>query len=157
MLPILLATCYHEQFKKIRGPFHLGKFSRFNGVIATAWVCFIMVVFCLPTLNPVGQETLKCVNVPSRSKARRPPTTDARCPSPLNSYTPVAVGIVFAGTLISWFAFARKSFTGPLAHLVEEGAIDPAVLAAKENELSPERRPSDAEKLKKEKIAVRVV
>lgn len=89
---------YPENF--IRGPFNLGRFSRINAVIACAWVAFITIAFCLPNVNPVTQETL--------------------------NYAPVAVGIVLAWVLISWFAFARKTFKGPLHQLVKDGLVDPS-------------------------------
>lgn len=51
-------------------------------------VLFITVVFCLPTANPVTEQTL--------------------------NYTPVAVGIVLVATLGSWVLWAHRWFKGPL-------------------------------------------
>jgi hypothetical protein len=66
------------------------------------------------------------------------------------SYTPVAVGIVFVLVLAVWFLSARKWYTGPLPHLIEVGAVDPNILAKESDGLS-------GEKLKDEKVAVKVV
>jgi hypothetical protein len=51
-------------------------------------VLFITVVFCLPTANPVTEQTL--------------------------NYTPVAVGIVLVATLGSWVLWAHRWFKGPM-------------------------------------------
>lgn len=50
-----------------------------------------MVIFCLPTADPVTTQTL--------------------------NYTPVAVGIVAVFALGSWFLWARRWFTGPVRHV----------------------------------------
>lgn len=83
------------------------------GLAATLWTCFLTVAFCLPALNPVDTQTL--------------------------NYTPVAVGIIFAGAMISWVLFARKTFKGPLATI------------ALENRDVLERQGIDAEQVKREK------
>ena len=85
-LPILIAVFNPSQFNK--GPFNLGRFSRIIGTIACLWIGFITIIFCLPTQNPVTDQTL--------------------------NYTPVAVGIILFGALSSWFLSARKWFSGPI-------------------------------------------
>ncbi|RAO71161.1 uncharacterized protein BHQ10_007173 [Talaromyces amestolkiae] len=85
-MPILIAVIWPSNFAK--GPFSLGKFSWFIGLIACLWVLFITVVFCLPTANPVTEQTL--------------------------NYTPVAVGIVLVATLGSWVLWAHRWFKGPM-------------------------------------------
>ncbi|BGP56224.1 hypothetical protein JCM8202_005773 [Rhodotorula sphaerocarpa] len=87
-IPILVGVAIdQERFQMCRGPFSLGKFSRPVAIIASAYVMFITVVFCLPEVNPVNVQTL--------------------------NYAPVAVGIVLAYVIISWFGWARHWFTGP--------------------------------------------
>lgn len=88
-LPILIGLIYPSNFQ--RGPFSLGVFSRPIGVVAVTWICFITIVFCLPAVNPVTDQTL--------------------------NYTPVAVGIVGAWAFGSWFLWARKWFTGPVRQI----------------------------------------
>lgn len=62
--------------------------------MAVLWICFISIVFCLPTANPVTDQTL--------------------------NYTPVAVGIVATWAFGSWFLWARKWFTGPVRQIAAE-------------------------------------
>jgi hypothetical protein len=117
-LPILISVLWPQKF--VKGPFNLGQYSRPVGVIACLWVCtahiyqyllsavlckklieclsslsmqvlFITITFCLPTANPVTSQTL--------------------------NYTPVAVGIVAAGSLGSWFLWAHRWFKGPLRQI----------------------------------------
>ncbi|KKK23482.1 hypothetical protein P175DRAFT_0432296 [Aspergillus ochraceoroseus IBT 24754] len=93
-MPILIAVIWPANLTK--GPFDLGRFSWPVGVIACLWVLFITVVFCLPTANPVTDQTL--------------------------NYTPVAVGIVLVGTLGTWFLWAHRWFQGPMRQIELETA-----------------------------------
>ncbi|KAK0319561.1 polyamine transporter tpo5 [Friedmanniomyces endolithicus] len=96
-LPILIGLIWHKNFKK--GPFNLGVFSRPVALVACLWIGFISIIFCLPNVDPVTSQTL--------------------------NYTPVAVGIVALWTFGSWFAFARKYFTGPIRQIqAEEAGVD---------------------------------
>lgn len=85
-IPILIALIYPNGYTK--GPFSLGFMSRPVGAVAVAWIMFITVIFCLPTANPVNEQTL--------------------------NYTPVAVGIIAILAIGGWFLSARKWFTGPI-------------------------------------------
>lgn len=127
--PILVAVIWPQHF--VRGPFHLGRFSRPIGIVACTWVSdhrsalldtmststyclrqvgFITVVFCLPTANPVTSQTV--------------------------NYTPVAVGIVAIFIFATWFLWAHKWFTGPRRQIELEAAgvdvTDPAAVVAAE-------------------------
>ncbi|KAM0749165.1 APA family basic amino acid/polyamine antiporter [Meredithblackwellia eburnea MCA 4105] len=95
-IPILILLIEGDNF--VRGPFHLGKFSRPVGFVAVSWICFITIAGCLPELTPVDSQTL--------------------------NYTPVAVGIVAFYALSSWFLWARKWFKGPRAMALEELAVE---------------------------------
>ncbi|KAK0934958.1 polyamine transporter tpo5 [Friedmanniomyces endolithicus] len=96
-LPILIGLIWHKNFKK--GPFNLGVFSRPVALVACLWIGFISIIFCLPNVDPVTSQTL--------------------------NYTPVAVGIVALWTFGSWYAFARKYFTGPIRQIqAEEAGVD---------------------------------
>ncbi|KAL2884996.1 APC amino acid permease, variant [Ceratocystis lukuohia] len=86
-LPVMAGLIWHNEFKKMKGPFNLHGFSRPVGIVCCLWIALITVVFCLPNANPVTTETL--------------------------NYTPVAVGILLAGTLGSWVIYARHWFVGP--------------------------------------------
>lgn len=60
-------------------------------IIATLWVAFIVIVFCLPQINPVDSQTL--------------------------NYTPVAVGAVALWAFGSWFLWAKNWFQGPIRQI----------------------------------------
>ncbi|KAL8647741.1 MAG: hypothetical protein Q9226_006310 [Calogaya cf. arnoldii] len=91
-LPILIGMIWPRNFKK--GPFNLRFASRWIALVAVLWICFITIIFCLPTANPVDSQTL--------------------------NYTPVAVGIVALWAFGSWFLWARKWFTGPVRQIQAE-------------------------------------
>ncbi|GAA5925521.1 hypothetical protein JCM1841_006356 [Sporobolomyces salmonicolor] len=100
-IPIVFRLLEHERFLAIRGPFYLGRSSRPVALVASLYVGFITVVFCLPTMNPVDSQTL--------------------------NYTPIAVGIVLVYISVSWFAWARKTFTGPRQAALDEVAHEPGM------------------------------
>ncbi|OCK80863.1 APA family basic amino acid/polyamine antiporter [Lepidopterella palustris CBS 459.81] len=104
-LPIFIGMMWPSNFEK--GPFNLGIASRPIAAISCLWICFITIIFCLPTANPVSSQTL--------------------------NYTPVAVGIIFFFAVGSWFVWARKWFTGPIRQIdgatVYETQEDPVALA----------------------------
>ena len=85
VLPTFLRLRRGDAFE--RGPWHLGRWSRLVGTIAVAWVCFISVLFMLPTAYPVTWANF--------------------------NYTPVAVLAVLGLAGIWWMVSARRWFTGP--------------------------------------------
>jgi len=85
VLPTFLRLLQGDNFT--RGPWHLGKWSRPIGTIAVVWVCFITVLFMLPTVSPITRDTF--------------------------NYTPVAVGVVVLFSGGWWLISARKWFKGP--------------------------------------------
>lgn len=103
-IPILIGLLYPSNFR--RGPFRLGLMSKPVALVGVLWICFISVVFCLPTTNPVTDQTL--------------------------NYTPVAVGIVATWAFGSWFLWARTWFTGPVRQIAAErmgvNVADPGAL-----------------------------
>jgi amino acid transporter len=86
-IPIFLRLRAGDRF--VPGPWHLGRWSRPIGVIATLWVAFIVVLFVLPPANPI---TLVSFNY---------------------SIVAVAVVVLFAGGY--WVLSARNWFKGPKA------------------------------------------
>ena len=88
-IPILIALINPDGYTK--GPFSLGIMSRPVGFVAVAWILFITVIFCLPTANPVNDQTL--------------------------NYTVVAVGIITIFAIGGWLLSARKWFTGPIRQI----------------------------------------
>jgi amino acid transporter len=86
ILPVILRLRLGDRFK--RGPWHLGRWSRVVGVIATIWVAFITILFMLPQAFPIDLTT----NF---------------------NYAPVAVVVVllFAGGW--WMLGAKNWFKGP--------------------------------------------
>lgn len=92
-IPILIGLIYYTDFNARKGPFNLRVFSRPVAFIAVAWICFIAIIFCLPTANPVTSQTL--------------------------NYTVVAVGIIAIGANGVWLLSARKWFVGPQREIQE--------------------------------------
>eukprot|EP00250_Pteridium_aquilinum_P019113 c24301_g1_i1 orf=93-1733(-) len=83
-----------EGFK--RGPFHLGRASRWVCGVAFMWVCYTCSAFLLPTAYPIEWGNF--------------------------NYAPVAVGLVMSLSMVWWFLDARKWFTGPLRNIAKEEA-----------------------------------
>jgi amino acid transporter len=85
VLPTFLRLRQGEEF--VRGPWHLGRWSRTVGTIAVGWVVVITILFMLPQLSPVNVKTF--------------------------NYAPIAVLVVLGFAGIWWLVSARKWFTGP--------------------------------------------
>ncbi|MGH3435075.1 MAG: amino acid permease [Sciscionella sp.] len=83
--PVFLRVLKGKRFEK--GPWHLGRWGRPIGIIASAWVVFIFVLFMLPQVSPVTVSTF--------------------------NYTPVAFLVVLGGAGLWWLVSAHKWFTGP--------------------------------------------
>lgn len=81
-----------ESFK--RGPFHLGRASRWVCGVAFLWVCYTCSVFLLPTEYPIEWSTF--------------------------NYAPVAVGLVMSFSMLWWLLDARKWFRGPIRNIPQE-------------------------------------
>jgi hypothetical protein len=103
----------------MKGPFNLKMFSRPIAAAASAWIMTITVVFCLPSQNPVSDQTL--------------------------NYTVVAVGIIAVGAVGSWILWAHRWFTGPAAEVMEAlrlgvDAGQPGALEEKEAEIKAQEK-----------------
>jgi amino acid permease (GABA permease) len=85
VIPTFLRLRQGENFR--RGPWHLGRWSYVVGTIAVIWVCFIFVLFMLPTTSPITHDNF--------------------------NYTVVAVLVVIGFAGIYWLVSARNWFTGP--------------------------------------------
>ncbi|MGH9068108.1 MAG: amino acid permease [Acidimicrobiales bacterium] len=83
--PVFLRVLKGKRFEP--GPWHLGKWGRPIGIIASAWVVFIFCIFMVPQVFPI-----KLTNF---------------------NYTPVAFLVVLGGAGVWWLVSARKWFTGP--------------------------------------------
>jgi amino acid permease (GABA permease) len=92
VIPVFLRVRKGDAFEP--GPWHLGRWGRPIGIVATAWVVVIFVLFMLPQASPVTVSTF--------------------------NYTPVAFVIVLGGAAIWWFTSAHKWFTGPKVQGSEE-------------------------------------
>jgi amino acid transporter len=88
-LPILLRRL-KKDFEP--GPWHLGRWSAVVGWTAILWVCFITVLFVLPTAFPVTVTNF--------------------------NYTIVAISLVIGGAALWWVFGARRWFVGPQSTLV---------------------------------------
>ncbi|GAA5166189.1 amino acid permease [Amycolatopsis dongchuanensis] len=85
VIPVFLRVRKGDAFE--RGPWHLGRWGRLVGIVASVWVALIFVLFMLPQASPITVRTF--------------------------NYTPVAFVVVLGGAAVWWFASARKWFTGP--------------------------------------------
>ncbi|SFW56337.1 amino acid permease [Amycolatopsis australiensis] len=85
VIPVFLRVRQGDAFE--RGPWHLGRWGRPVGIVATAWVVVIFVLFMLPQVSPVTVDSF--------------------------NYTPIAFLVVLGGAALWWVASARKWFTGP--------------------------------------------
>jgi amino acid permease (GABA permease) len=85
VIPVFLRVLKGRDFE--RGPWHLGRWGRPVGIVATAWVVLIFVLFMLPQVSPVSTTTF--------------------------NYTPVAFLVVLGGATVWWLVSARRWFTGP--------------------------------------------
>jgi amino acid permease (GABA permease) len=85
VLPTFLRLRLGSRF--VRGPWHLGRWSKPIGIISVIWVAFITVLFMLPTVSPITHDNF--------------------------NYTVVAVVVVIGFAGIYWLVSARKWFTGP--------------------------------------------
>jgi amino acid permease (GABA permease) len=85
IIPVFLRLRAGNSFQ--RGPWHLGRWSRLIGTVATIWVVFIAILFMLPQFVPVNLANF--------------------------NYAPIAVGAVllFAGGW--WLVSAKNWFKGP--------------------------------------------
>jgi amino acid permease (GABA permease) len=86
-IPIFLRLQAGDRF--VPGPWHLGRWSRPIGVIATLWVAFIVVLFVLPPASPITWASFNY------------------------SIVAVAVVVLFAGGW--WILSAHNWFKGPRA------------------------------------------
>jgi len=71
----------------VRGPWHLGRWSKPIGIIACTWVVIISVLFILPTASPITWDNF--------------------------NYTIIAVVVVVGFAGIYWLVSAKNWFTGP--------------------------------------------
>jgi amino acid permease (GABA permease) len=85
VLPTFLRLRLGSAF--VRGPWHLGRWSKPIGIVSVAWVVIITVLFMLPTGSPITWTNF--------------------------NYTVVAVVAVIGFAGIYWLVSAHKWFTGP--------------------------------------------
>ncbi|HEX9044319.1 MAG TPA: amino acid permease, partial [Candidatus Limnocylindrales bacterium] len=83
--PVTLRLLAGDKF--VRGPWHLGRWSRPVGIIATIWLVFIFILFMLPQALPINLSTF--------------------------NYTPLVFLVVLGGAAL-WYAVSAKNwFKGP--------------------------------------------
>ena len=70
------------------GPWHLGKFSVFVNAYACLWTLFVTIIFILPTVRPVGGDTM--------------------------NYAIAFLGAILIFAAIFWYLTGKKYYTGPL-------------------------------------------
>ncbi|HKS45574.1 MAG TPA: amino acid permease [Amycolatopsis sp.] len=92
VIPVFLRVRKGDAFEK--GPWHLGRWGRPIGIVATIWVVLIFTLFMLPQASPVTTKNF--------------------------NYTPVAFLVVLGGAALWWVLSARKWFTGPKVQGTDE-------------------------------------
>jgi amino acid permease (GABA permease) len=85
VLPTFLRLRLGSAF--VRGPWHLGRWSKPIGIVSVVWVVIITVLFMLPTASPITWTNF--------------------------NYTVIAVVAVLGFATIYWLVSAHKWFTGP--------------------------------------------
>ncbi|KAH9890370.1 amino acid transporter [Cubamyces lactineus] len=86
--------------KLVPGPFSLGRWFMPTGIIAVAWVVFIVILLCFPSSQTTNAGEM--------------------------NYAPVIVLAVFAFAGCSWVFSGRKWFTGPLPNIAIDAAGAPS-------------------------------
>ncbi len=102
VIPIFLRWRQGDEFEP--GPWNNGKKYKWMNLFATIWVGLISIIFCLPF-------------VPAAV-----PWSDEFSWESFN-YAPLMVAIVLLGAAITWFASARKHFTGQIRETDIEEAL----------------------------------
>lgn len=98
-VPVLVNLIRRREAVK-NSPFPLGKFGIVINVICIIWICFAVIIFCMPVSLPVEAESMNYAS---------------------------AVFAGFAAIAFAWyFAHARKNFHGP--PVTEEGVLQPPVV-----------------------------
>jgi amino acid transporter len=118
-IPIAILLIEHKRFLEIRGPWNLGALSWPVALVATLWVTFVTIIFCLPTVNPVTSQTI--------------------------NYTVAAVGAVTIWSVGSWVLWARRWFKGPRQAAFEDiAAVPDAPLARRCSDASENKAKVEA-------------
>lgn len=112
VIPIFLRWRMGDDFEP--GPWNNGRKYRWMNLFSTIWVGLITIIFCLP-FTPLAV-----------------PWNDEFTWESFN-YAPLMVGVVILFAAITWFASARKHFTGQVREIEIEEAIGP------EPEVGPSR------------------
>jgi len=112
VIPIFLRWRMGDDFEP--GPWNNGRKYKWMNLFATIWVGIITIIFCLP-FTPLAV-----------------PWNDEFTWESFN-YAPLMVGVVILFAAITWFASARKHFTGQVREIEIEEAIGP------EPEVGPSR------------------
>jgi len=102
VIPIFLRWRKGDDFEP--GPWNNGRKYKWMNLFATIWVALITIIFCLP-FTPAA--------VPWNSEF----TWEAF------NYAPLTVAVVLIGATVTWFASARRHFTGQIREVDIEKAI----------------------------------
>jgi amino acid transporter len=102
VIPIFLRWRMGDDFEP--GPWNNGRKYRWMNLFATFWVGLITIIFCLP-FTPLAV-----------------PWNDEFTWESFN-YAPLMVGVVILFAAVTWFASARKHFTGQVREIEIEEAI----------------------------------
>ncbi|KAE8454010.1 hypothetical protein EG329_007786 [Mollisiaceae sp. DMI_Dod_QoI] len=94
MAVVAMKLYYSDQLDIRKGPFTLGKWSKWVNYVALAWVSYITVVLLFPTTRPVTDVNM--------------------------NYAVVVGAAIAIFALVWWYAGARKVYIGPRVDHVEE-------------------------------------
>ena len=87
-VPIFLRLRRGDDF--VRGPWHLGRWSRPVTTIAVVWITLSSILFLLPQSYPITHKTF--------------------------NYAPVALAVVLFIATVWWFMTARRTYRGPISY-----------------------------------------
>lgn len=100
----------------MKGPFSLGKWYMPIGIIACAWVCFIVVLLLFPPGQTTTAQTMSAsLSVISLSCLPEGLIDDD------TDYAVVIIMAVFIFASASWVISAHKWFTGPIRNVDSSG------------------------------------
>lgn len=81
---------------ELDGPYSLGRYGLPLNVVGFLFLIFASVVFNFPTVGPVNSENM--------------------------NYTSAAIGVTMLVAAVTWMTTGRRSFTGPQAGILIDGA-----------------------------------
>ncbi len=113
VVPILLRITSGRN-KLTPGPFTLGRWATPIGIVAVAWVSFIVVMLLFPPGQTTTAEDMSVLVISFTCIDSHPNQSD---------YAIVIISAVFIFATVSWVTSAHKWFYGPVKNVGEEEEV----------------------------------